>query len=123
MACQERAGFLFSHDCGRPPVHQCRQCHKGICEKHAHMYEGNVLCTSCAKQAVGARRGRVRDERDHPQDDEWTTHPYFYGAYHYHGYGDYHDMGWGDPDDFSPADGGGFRRPREHGWEHDPGGS
>jgi hypothetical protein len=51
------------------------------------MYEGAVVCTSCAKQAVGARRGRVKDERRHAEDDEWTTHPYFYGAYHYHGYG------------------------------------
>lgn len=51
MNCQERRGFLFSHDCGEPAAYGCFRCKKGICAAHQRMAEEGPLCLTCADQA------------------------------------------------------------------------
>ncbi len=104
--CNEKSGFLFSHECYRPPVGSCNKCQKPVCEDHSHGVEETVLCTACAKkdrgrsarQESGQTYGRSRYYHDHD--------PYFYGGYYYgYGYYDsYHGSSVGDPDDFTEAD-------------------
>lgn len=124
MSCQEKAGFLFSHACKEQGVHACGLCQKQVCQKHGHMLDGRVVCTSCAKKQKGITK--MRHRRD--DDDYWTTSPYFYGYYHYHGYGHYHHGFWGhdhlhDHDDFSGADGDHLTGGDGSGFENDMGGS
>ena len=105
-ACNERAGFLFSHDCSRVPIHSCVACQRPICEKHAHESQQGMVCTTCAK----AERKQQTTRDDYDDDD-----PYFYGDGYYRGYGRYRPGRWGyayihhhhhshDPNDFTEAD-------------------
>jgi len=119
-ACQETAGFLFSHTCGKPAQYSCGRCGKITCLRHGHMAEGQVVCTSCAKAMQSQAPGR------HP--GAFSNSPYFYAHYHYPGYGYYHAGYWGsdiydDPYDFSPADGESLSGAEGEGFEMDMGGS
>ncbi|MCP4175389.1 MAG: hypothetical protein GY758_31965 [Fuerstiella sp.] len=102
--CNEKSGFLFSHECFQPPVDSCNMCSKPVCQEHSHSDGAAVVCTSCAKkdqqrvhERGGSRRGRSRYYDDHD--------PYFYGGYYYgSGYHDGYYGGHSDPLDFTEAD-------------------
>ncbi len=125
--CQEKAGFLFAHDCPRPAVQRCAQCDKPICAEHAHPWNDQRVCTACFKatREEDASTGRFR--RPHPDAD---ADPYLYSSYYYRGYG-YYGLGyWGhdlldDPNDFTEADGMSLREHPQggHEFEEDMGGS
>lgn len=53
-ACQERAGFLFAHECDQPGTAFCVLCRKLICQRHLRAVEQGEACVTCA-QAAGAR--------------------------------------------------------------------
>ena len=82
--CNEKSGFLFSHECFQSPVNKCNMCGKPVCQEHSHSDGAAVVCTSCAKkdhkraqERGGRRRSRYHDDHD----------PYHYD----HGY---HDDGY-----------------------------
>ena len=121
-ACQDRSGFLFSHDCPRNASAMCTRCGMGLCEQHSHMLDAEVLCTSCAKQAR-------EEDSEHEGDSEpsgWEDDPYLYSSYHYEGYGYYGRGYWGhehDPHDFTEADGESLLTEGHGDFEEDMGGS
>lgn len=91
--CNDRAGFLFSHQCPYPPVNECRQCGRPICDDHTRYNEASEpVCVTCSKSAVTGKPQRQRpgDSRTDYYDD-----PYFYGHTHYTGYGYYGPGYWG----------------------------
>lgn len=118
--CQERAGFLFEHDCPRPAVRQCNRCGKPICALHGHPTDTQVLCTGCFKAKPPPN-----------VDDESRDNPFLTSSYYYRGYGYYGRDPWVpglgvDPNDFTEADGESLRaqRKRRQGeFEEDMGGS
>jgi len=113
--CNERSGFLFSHNCDRFDTSRCIHCEKPICEEHTTPTVEGAVCTSCAKNDVGhveeetdnSYPGGRRQRHSHDHYD-----PYFYGGYYYSDYGRYHGRRWGhqhhnslhDDNDFTEAD-------------------
>ena len=104
--CNETAGFLFSHDCMRPPQVNCERCGKPVCGEHSRQEDGQVFCVGCVRKRSSRHRGmRGGHHRDHYYHD-----PYFYGGYYYYAYDDtmsghgYHDLMHDDPHDFTDAD-------------------
>jgi hypothetical protein len=125
-ACQERAGFLFAHDCPRPAAQQCARCAKPICTRHGHpSASGEVLCTTCFKEQHVSEGGPGSDA----PPDEVADNPYLYSSYYYRGHGYYGRGYWGhdvlnDPNDFTEADGESLRSKARHDdFEEDMGGS
>ena len=139
--CQERAGFLFAHDCDEPVSERCGTCNKAVCKAHAHPGAGGLLCSSCAK--VAARRaphdpGQIgqaqqrqanREDRRTPRREHQAYHddsPYLYGGAYY-GYGHYGHGYWGSDhmnrSDFTEADGSSLSGGSGEGFEDDVGGS
>ena len=129
--CQETAGFLFSHPCGRAASSECVDCSKAVCAQHLKEIAGALVCVACAKALLDEKRkagGRAeREQVERYQDD-----PYFYGSSRYEGYGSYRRGQWGygyysqtrhDPHDFTEADGESFASEGDEGWEQDMGGS
>jgi hypothetical protein len=124
--CQERAGFLFAHDCPRPAAQQCARCAKPICTWHGHPSEsGEVLCTTCFKEQPASGEGSGSEV----PLVEGADNPYLYSSYYYRGYGYYGRGYWGhdvlhDPNDFTEADGESLRSKARHDdFEEDMGGS
>jgi hypothetical protein len=123
--CQERAGFLFAHDCPRPATQQCDRCAKPICTRHGHPAEsGELLCTTCFK---GQHASEDEPDSDVPLDEE-SDNPYLYSSYYYRGHGYYGRGHWGhdvlhDPNDFTEADGESLRANVQRDFEEDMGGS
>lgn len=122
--CDEKAGFLFSHDCEDVAQWACGRCQKNVCEKHAHRRNAETLCTTCVKKRQeGDHRGQSRARDD---DD-----PVLYAAYYYHGYGYYGRGSWGwesydtyaDESDFTEADGMALAVAGDEAWETDMGAS
>ena len=111
--CEERAGFLFAHECSSLATQPCGRCLKAICEGHSHLVAEELLCTSCF------------NDDDDDEDDEGTEgelpdswedepNPYLYSSYYYRDYGYYGHGSWGhdlvhDPNDFTEADGESLR--------------
>jgi hypothetical protein len=111
--CQERAGFLFSHECPRLASHICTECTKVICDEHSQLMDGTQVCIGCAT------------DDDDDEDDEGTEgelpdswedepNPYLASSYYYRDYGYYGHGSWGhdlvhDPNDFTEADGESLR--------------
>lgn len=124
--CNEQSGFLFNHDCDKPPVASCDMCDRPICESHSHKDGAAVGCTSCVKKEKERTRryedtGRSGwDGRDHDYD------PYFYSGYYY-GYGYHHGFGYDhgigmhhhDPFDFTEADAAGLTEDGDDEFESD----
>lgn len=115
--CNEKSGFLFSHDCYMVPHETCQRCQKPICLEHSHQEGGTTICTTCAKKRRSRSEGTGRSagRRRHDSYD-----PYFYGGY-YHGYGNGYGMNVGghDPFDFTDADGGSLMDDGQGGFEND----
>lgn len=116
--CADKAGFLFSHRCGRMSSIRCSRCSKPICDKHAVSMptgqaeseaeieaqtesqpqaapgEPSHTCVTCsAKVARKAKRRKAR--RDEGERDDYDDNPYFYSAYYYSDYGYYGPGSWG----------------------------
>ena len=89
--CNEKSGFLFSHDCPRAASSTCAKCEKPVCQKHAHRPKdgATMLCTVCMK-----KRGSDDDE-DHRHEPYPYNDPYYYGS-HYYGDQYYGDQYYGD---------------------------
>jgi len=91
--CNDRAGFLFSHDCPYPPVNECRQCQRPVCDSHTRYNEASEpVCVTCSKSVVSAKPTQRRPGDARPYYD---SDPYFYGYTHYYGYGHYGRGYWG----------------------------
>ena len=86
--CNDRAGFLFSHDCPYPPVNECQQCGRPICDEHTR-YNANSEPTCVSGMKTAATSDDSIDHRNQDND------PYFYGDTHYRGYGNYSHGYWG----------------------------
>jgi len=80
VQCEERAGFLFAHDCDRAATQQCSHCNKRICVEHLRP---GTLCVTCEKAGHGAE-GVPRLTGN--QADRYANDPYYYGAASYGGY-------------------------------------
>ena len=115
MACQERSGFLFSHECDQPSKDFCSQCKKALCELHGRVADGVTYCPPCAKsQGVSetvTRKGKaVKRRRDDGYYDLYDD-PYWYrdryGSDHYTYY-DSTDFGSFQQSESDPADAGLF---------------
>lgn len=114
--CNDRAGFLFSHECGEASVFNCGNCGKPVCHAHAHQSASGTVCTSCARGEIA----KIQPPRDtsgkppvqpagqpygqqvgfQPQQTQYHSnygyyHPYFYSGYYYPGYGYYGPGYWG----------------------------
>ena len=86
LRCNDRSGFLFSHDCDYPPVNLCMTCGRPICDEHTRYDSASqTICVTCAKQSSN------QDPNNAPSNDD----PYFYGQRHYRGYGHYGPGYWG----------------------------
>ncbi len=72
MTCQERSGFLFSHDCDLPAIASCEKCARRICSAHQRFANGRSMCISCERAL-----GRTEEDRDDP---------YFYADTHFPGW-------------------------------------
>lgn len=116
--CNEKSGFLFSHECFNVPTSNCDRCQKPICYEHAHEDGKVMICTTCAKKRQSRDRGRSggRGGRSHFDHHD----PYFYSGYYYgHGYhGGLHGHGH-DPFDFTEADGANLMGDSHDGFEDD----
>lgn len=120
--CNEKSGFLFSHDCYMVPHETCQRCQKPICLEHSHKEGATTTCTTCAKKRRSRSDGAGRTRRMGRYDD---YDPYFYGGF-YHGYGN-HGYGNGlgmhagghDPFDFTDADASGLVGDGDGGFEND----
>ncbi|HYO68399.1 MAG TPA: hypothetical protein VEU33_20190 [Archangium sp.] len=126
-ACQEKAGFLFAHDCPRPAIQRCAQCDKPICAEHGHPWNSQQICTGCFKATRREEAGAAKFRRAPESVD---SDPYLYSSYYYRGYGYYGQGYWGhdvldDPNDFTEADGLSLRQRAEdrREFEEDMGGS
>jgi hypothetical protein len=107
MSCQERSGFLFSHDCDQPGIFPCEGCGKTVCALHQRFANGRSLCISCfgatpveptqtgaavAPAAVGtAAMPPSQPNVDGGMGSSRTDDPYFYADTHRH-------SGWSDAD-------------------------
>lgn len=87
-ACQETAGFLFSHSCKNPAMLHCGTCGKPVCAEHVRPSStGGPTCASC------------RNEGDASSEPSTGDDPYAYsGAW----YSDY--RGYDRTDHYSRAD-------------------
>lgn len=112
--CQETAGFLFSHPCPRPALHQCTACAKPICSEHGHEAGGGLMCTTCYRdrdtEEENENLGDTDDGDSEEGQDEDGFNPMLSSSYYYQGYGHYGPGSWGhrlpdDPHDFTEADG------------------
>lgn len=115
--CNEKSGFLFSHECYHAPAETCAGCQKPICAEHAHTDGESHLCTSCVKKRKS--RGNTSKGRRHSTDDDYND-PYFYSGY-YFGYGQqgsFHQRDH-DPFDFTEADGQALLGDNDGGFESD----
>jgi len=113
--CNEKSGFLFSHECFQPPDYQCMNCQKPVCSDHGHELlddeRNGVLCTSCVKKdrkQLGKRQARELRHGSGRYDDTYDSYdePYFWGGYYY-GATHQSSEAWGranDPNDFTEAD-------------------
>ena len=129
--CEERSGFLFSHQCHEPVSERCTKCSKDICQAHAHPEAGGLICSSCAKgtsrreQRANRRSGRGHDR--HHRDRYYNDSPFLYGGAYYGGYGYYGHGYWGSRhmhrNDFTEADGENLSGGATEGFEDDVGGS
>lgn len=90
--CNEKSGFLFSHECFQPPDDVCMKCQKPICSDHAHELlgakQGGVLCTSCVKKdrkQLGKRQAREvgRSSGNYHENYDTYDEPYFWSGYYY----------------------------------------
>lgn len=116
--CNEKSGFLFSHECYHAPSETCTGCQKPICTEHAHADGAAFQCTSCVKKnrsrESSTRSGR-RSTYDHYDD------PYFYSGYYFghsnYGRGFHHRDH--DPFDFTEADGQGLAGDMDDTFEND----
>lgn len=115
--CNEKSGFLFSHDCYMVPHETCHSCQKPICLEHSHQENGATTCTSCTKKRRSRSGGTGGGQRSGRHKD---YDPYFYSGY-YHGYGNTFGMHMGghDPFDFTDADAGGLMGDGDGGFEND----
>lgn len=114
--CQERAGFLFAHECTRLATQPCARCLKAICEGHSHPVDEELLCTTCATNDDDDDEESEGTEGEMPDswEDEDEPNPYLYSSYYYRDYGYYGHGSWGhdlvpDPNDFTEADGESLR--------------
>lgn len=122
-ACNETAGFLFSHECGEGSVFKCDRCTKPICHAHAHQSTAGTVCTSCARNEIAQSQPGAANANQPPMAgppgappvrpqpgmaggaaplSPLRTHasysyynPYFYSGYYYPGYGYYGPGYWG----------------------------
>ncbi|MDP6446874.1 MAG: hypothetical protein QGG36_09935 [Pirellulaceae bacterium] len=126
--CNETAGFLFKHDCDRPPLTDCHECGKPVCDLHQREVDGRVLCIKCAGGAVRGSSSSTRFRRSggrYHDDHLWYHDPYFYGGYHYDGYYDdwddapYAEIAADDPNDFTDADGAPLMEEGDEDFEND----
>jgi hypothetical protein len=104
--CNEKSGFLFSHECYHAPSETCTGCQKPIYQEHSHADGSSYLCTSCVKKQKS--RGNRTGRSQHSRHDDYND-PYFYSGY-YFGYGNhsgFHQRNH-DPFDFTEADGQGL---------------
>ncbi len=127
--CNERSGFLFSHECNLPPYGTCSRCQKPICADHSHELvnrPGVMLCTSCVKKEQKQHQrggtGKSRHRRDRHDDYyDYGEEPYFYGGYYYGR--EYYDSEYGggrhDPNDFTEADAESLAGEIDEGFEAD----
>lgn len=93
--CNETAGFLFAHPCGRVATRECSQCAKPICEQHLARGVGDgTLCITCGKAAPPAKHRRRRSGRYEDWEDD---DPYFYSD-------DYYDDYYWGRDDYNESD-------------------
>lgn len=123
-SCNEKSGFLFSHECYLAPAGSCTQCQKPVCRDHSHELvdrAGEVLCTSCAKKDRKRHRrggtGKGTSRLDQHDYDE----PYFYGGYYYGTvyYESHHGASSADPNDFTEADAESLSSEMDEGFETD----
>lgn len=125
--CNEKSGFLFSHECYLPPAGSCSRCQKPVCQDHSHELVDraeDILCTSCAKKDRkrhrGGGKGRSTSRLDRHDDYDYDE-PYFYGGYYYGTvYYDSHH-GRDDPNDFTEADAESLSSEMDEGFETDMG--
>jgi hypothetical protein len=108
LPCEEKTGFLFSHNCQEMAYHRCDACGKAVCEKHmqwadtAELTALNMLnpnqprpvtdhasvCVTCAKRLGKNRSSSVHRYRK-PDD------PFWYSDMYYPGYAFYGPGSWG----------------------------
>lgn len=124
-ACNEKSGFLFNHECFRPPSAVCSLCQKPICDDHTHLSDqAGQVCTSCAKKRQKpGRRGQSSSQRgrsSHDHHDRYNE-PYFYGGYYFGTsyYDSYQGRGVSDPHDFTEADAESLASEMDEGFEND----
>lgn len=115
--CNEKSGFLFSHECYHAPAEICAGCQKPICEEHSHADGEICLCTSCMKKRKS--RGNTGGGRNRSTHNDYND-PYFYSGY-YFGYGNHGGFLHRDHDpfDFTEADSQGLAGDTDSGFEND----
>ena len=134
--CNEKSGFLFSHECFHPPDGQCGKCQKPVCEEHSHSDGGIVICTTCVRKSRQRDGTQTHDDHHSHYESHWEPpdpdqrdgtqthddhHPYFYGGY-YAGYGYYGGSQFADrvdPIDFTEADSESLAGEADEGFEND----
>jgi hypothetical protein len=89
--CNEKSGFLFTHECFQSPIAQCQQCGKPICEDHSHELPDGTFCTSCARGHIQQRPKQPSQidkysRSDTTYHDPYYNDPYLYGSSYYYGY-------------------------------------
>ena len=129
--CQDKAGFLFAHDCPRSAAQECTRCLKAICDGHSHLVDEVLLCTGCASNDDDDDEEDEGTEGELPDAWEDEPSPYLSSSYYYRDYGYYGHGSWGhdlvpDPNDFTEADGESLRNEGSESselFEEDMGGS
>ena len=99
MKCKEKAGFLISHPCPRPPSMTCCICGKDVCNDHSRETDDGFACVTCYK-------GKHVDEdlRAGATGRRYYQDPYYYGYYHsYRPYGLHDSFDDRDRDAFGSA--------------------
>ena len=73
--CQERSGFLFSHECDQPAQWPCALCGKMICGLHTRMLDQGAACIACAQTQTAAARREEKTGENRDTDDPffWST--------------------------------------------------
>ena len=122
--CKERAGFLFSHQCGNLAIGRCAACGKGICQEHQRPSEEGTVCIACAKARVTGAAADAGAANQKVTRSQYDNDPYFYSYMVYSGYGHYGSDSWGatyasahQRDDFTAADGESTRTEGDEGFE------
>lgn len=108
--CNDRSGFLFSHDCLQMPANHCSVCQRPICEDHTR-YDAEQLpqCVTCAKQRPPetSENDDLNPSGSGYRQSSWgASDPYFYAGHHYSGWGRHrgHATPASDPNDFTAGD-------------------